>query len=139
MTIRPRYDYQIAAGNNNAAGLVNIETIVPSGDVAFYPPEGYASYDPGIFRVRGNGLTTTAGFAATAWVWTRLTRAQFEYLQDTYCASGWSGLVTIRTRIGRRTYANYNAVLTLTKPKDSQMRRPIWYEYRVDFSRMGVL
>lgn len=133
------YDYQLAVGNNNAAGLVNIQTITPAGDRAFWPPDAFSSYDPGTFRIRGDGTVTLAGFASTTWVFGVLTRAQLTYLSDTYCSGGWSGLVTVRTRIGRTTYANYNAVLTLTKPRDSQRRFTKFLDYRVEFTRMVAL
>jgi hypothetical protein len=40
------------------------------------------------------------------------------YAKDTFCAGKYSGQGTIRTRIGRLTYANLNAILKLSKEID---------------------
>lgn len=136
----PRYAYKLAAGYNNAAGLVNIESITPSGDKAFYPPQGVGAYDPGQFRIRGDGTVYVSGFAATEWLFSKITRAQVRYLQTTYCNSGWSGKVTVATKTDNiNTYANFNAVMVLTKLPESQRNFTIYRDYVVRFTRMEAI
>lgn len=108
------FEYQIAAGYNNAAGLVNIETIKPSSDfLYFWAPVSTDKYSPGIKRVRLDGVRARFGKASTAWPFDLMTFLQFKYIRDTYCNGGYSGKVTIRTRVGVNTYANFNAVLDM--------------------------
>ena len=111
----PIYDYRIAAGHGVSIGsLVNIETITPSGDKPFYPPRSFGTYAPGTVRVRADGRLYIAGFASVVWRFSTLTRAQFHYLQTTYCGNGYSGLVTIYTRLeDATTYVRCNATMVL--------------------------
>src|SRR6476659_6316171 len=108
-----RYDYAIAASYNNAAGLTNLELIVPTGDRAFFSPVAYNNYKPGVRKIRSDGTLYLAGFAASFWILPAATRKHIEYIMDTYCAGGYSGKVTIKTRINRIAYANFNAILSL--------------------------
>lgn len=118
----PFYDYRIAAGNNNAAGLVNIESITPTSDKPFSAPNNFGQFDPGQFRIRADGKVYVAGFGVASWVFSAMTKAQYRYLMETYCNNSYSGLVTIRTRTDDPdTYANYNAVMIL--PKLPEMRK----------------
>lgn len=133
-------DIKIAAGNNNAAGLVAIESITPSSDRPFYAPQSYGSYSPGEARVRADGTVTFSGFAAVEWRFSVLTLRQFAYLQDTYCAGGWSGLVTIRTRTDDpATYANYNAVMVLPTFDDVNRQFKAFRDVTVRFNRLVAL
>lgn len=114
----PWFDYQIAAGNNNAAGLTNIESITPSGNIAFPPPAARGYKNPGTRRVRGNGVSTYTGYVSQIWRMVSLTYEQYAYLKTTYCGGGYSGPVTVRTRFGTAAYANYNAVLNIPTEAD---------------------
>jgi hypothetical protein len=134
------YSYAIAAGNDNAAGLVNIENITPSGDNAFYPPAGIGTYNPGDFRMRGDSTLYLAGYASCEWVFRKITRAQLRYLMDTYCSSSYSGKVTITTKTDNaNTYANYNAVMLLPKLVESARNFTIYSDYRVRFIKVEAL
>lgn len=135
MTI-PRYAYKIAAGANNAAGLVNIESLVPSGGTAFYPPEGYGGYNPGQFRIRADGTVYIAGFASTVWRFKKLTRKQYDYLRSTYCGSSYSGNVTIATRTGADSYSNLTGVLILPIPADMERHFTVWQNVDLRFVRL---
>lgn len=131
------YSYAIAVGNDNAAGLVNIENITPSGDKTFYPPAGVGTYDPGQFRLRGDQTLYISGHASCEWVFRKLTRAQVRYLMDTYCGSSYSGKVTITTKTDNaNTYANYNAVMILPKLNESGRNYTIYTDYRVRFVKV---
>lgn len=134
-----RYAYKIAAGYNNTGSLANIESIVPSGDRAFFPPEGFNNFNPGQANVRGDGLTTRNGFPYCFWVFSAMTRKQVAYLRTTYCGGGYSGLVTIATRPDTIAYVNYNAVITLPDP-DATQRHFLGYEdYKVAFTRLVAI
>lgn len=111
------YDYRIGAGWNLPLGsLTNIETIIPTNDVAFYAPQSWGSFDDGAVRLRPDGSIYHAGFASVHWSWRRMTRAQYQYLRDTYCSGGRSGTVTIYTRTDTEaTYERYNAVMQVPK------------------------
>ena len=144
--IIPRYDFRIASGYNQPLGsLVNIETIVPTGDQAFYPPVSYGEYDPGTFKLRGNGRLYLSGHASTAWAWTgnpggRLTPAQDRYLSDTYAGGGRDGTVTIYSPMEvQGTYARYNAVMTLPKLPEAGRNFHNLQTYTVRFTRLEAL
>lgn len=135
------YNYQIATGYNNAAGLVNIENITPSGSRAFDAPDGLSKYRPGGQAIiRGNGTITWTGYPSTEWEWSLITLQQVRYLMTTYCASGYSGLVTIKTQTDNiEVYANFNAVMTLTPLPEFPLLYPEIAPYKVRFTRMVAL
>lgn len=111
-------DYQIAAGHNNAAGLVNIGAITPSSGIPFPEPVARPNYTPGNHKIRLDGLDYVTGYAAHTWLMPFLDWRHYAYLQTTYCAGGYSGLVTIRTRYMSVAYANYNATLRIPTPDE---------------------
>src|SRR5512135_1522427 len=98
----PFFSYLIAANYNVAlASLVNIETITPTNDRAFYPPmaRGYALR--GLRKGRLNGVGFRSGFWKVTWFFKVATYAQYEYLSTTYCGGSLSGQVTIYTTTGK--------------------------------------
>lgn len=118
-------DYQIAAGNNNAAGLTAFEEIVPSGeDMYFIAPSGAGGYDPGVFEIRGNGTATFNGFKRQVLTFSYCTFPIANHLNDTYCSGNYNGLVTLRTKLEPDdSFANYNAIMYLPKPSEWQVGR----------------
>lgn len=136
----PFYGYQIAAGNNNAAGLVNFETITPSGEPHFLAPQNFGHFDPGSFRIRGDGTVYIAGFGSTSWIIEAITKGQFRYLQTTYCGNSYSGLVTIRTRTDIvSTYSNFNAVMRLPKLEEMRKVTSGFADCRIRFDRLVAI
>lgn len=113
-------DYQIAAGHNNAAGLVKIGLIVPSSNIAFTEPVARPNWNPGIQRIRLDTISYSAGYRSQVWSMGFLTYAQYDYLLSTYCGGGQSGKVTVRTRYRTTSYANYNATLSVPIPDELQ-------------------
>lgn len=110
---------QIAVGNNNTAGLVAWESLTADG-INFLPVRQYATYDIGETRTRLNGRPYFAGVSRTQFLASAITLAQYKYLKTTYCAGGYSGLVTINIRTDDpATYADYNATMIL--PKESEL------------------
>lgn len=134
------YTHSIAAGHGVAlVSLVNIEDITPSGDVAFKYPLASPLFDPGVFRIRGDGTVYTAGFPSVEWKFIGMTKKQYEYARTTWCAGGWGGLVTIYTRPGTIAYARYNATLTLPKPSDLKWETSAFGDVTFKFTRLVVL
>ncbi len=126
MAQKARYDYRIGAGWNLPLGsLTNVELIKPTSDKYFYPPRSFGTFNPGQYRVRGDGMIYTAGKQSVDWPWFgnpegRLTPAQAKYLSDTYCSSGVSGKVTVYTKTrDSNSYARYNAVMILSPYPES--------------------
>jgi len=132
--------YQIAVGNNNAAGLTSLEALTPASDTHFAPVRVYWNYDPGARRIRSDGTLYHAGFPSQVWQASVLTKSQWQYLKATYCNSGYSGAVTIRTRFSDpTTYANYNAILTLPKEIETQQRSRVYIDVALTFTRLVAL
>lgn len=136
----PWYEYAIAAGWNNVAGLRNIESITPIGDKSFRPPNAYSAFNPGTLRLRADGIAYTEGFASTAWTFSALTRAQYQYLMTNYSIGGnsYSGKVTIRTMTPAGTYANYNAVVLLPIMPDLDRAFKIYRNVQIKFIRLAT-
>jgi len=130
----------IAAGYNNAIALAAIEAITPPGDRPFVAPRALGLYDPGQFRIRGDGTLYTAGFASAQWLFSAITQLQVRYLMETYCANGYSGKVTVSTRTDDPdSYANYNAVMLLPKLSESDKKFARFRNYAATFTRMTAL
>lgn len=134
-------DYQIAAGYNNAAGLVKISSITPSSDVPFVDPKAYNGYNPGVLKIRGDGTMFYAGYGSDVWTFGYLTVAQYTYLQTAFGggAGSFAGKVTIKTRIGTATYANYNAILNIPLPNELEFQAGYWLNVPLRFTRMVAL
>ena len=132
------YDYQIAAGHNNAAGLANVETLTDAGGNLFKPPSALGTYQAGEVVPTLSGSIAVVGSAFVVWNWTMLT-TQYAYLKTTYCAGGYTGLVTIRTATEQyAVYANYNARLILPQVGELQ-RISIGYIVPVRFVELEAL
>jgi hypothetical protein len=105
--------HSIAAGNNVALASLNlIERIKPGGDQYYYvAPQVIPHGSPGARIARLNGLSYRHGYPYVDWLFSVMTRLQYEYMKTTYCAGGYSGLVTVYTTVSSMTYVRYNAVL----------------------------
>jgi hypothetical protein len=136
----PVYSYKIGVGYNVASGsLVNIETIRPTNDRLFYPPDTYGSYRSGLRKTRLNGLDFLSGYPSLVWRFDYMTRAQLRYLMDTYCSSGLSGKVTINTTTNNTTtYSRLNAVMHLPDLAEAQKNTLIFTHVPVVFQRLAT-
>lgn len=134
-----RYQYKIAAGNNQSGSLVNIELIKPTGGTYFYAPDSYGTYDPGQERLRLNGRLFFGGYPNLIWKFDYLTLVQLRYLMTTYCSSGYDGLVTIATKTDAvDTYSNLNATMILPKLPTSEKNFVIFPHYKILFTRLST-
>ena len=104
-------DYQLAANNNNAAGLTLV-TAITDGTHTFAEPLGLSRISRGQRMTLANGTVSRRGSPRLQWQ-SSMTVKQYWHLVNTY-----EGPVTIRTPYGGITWANYNAVLTLPDPED---------------------
>jgi hypothetical protein len=136
-------EYQIASGHDNAGSLVDITTIVPSNDVAFFPPKAWPAYSEGRVIPRSDGSFAHTGFIRTQWKFDALTNEQYNYLYDNYFMDATNqNKVTIRTR-SRSGYANYNARIKM--PDRANLRvdkgHPNLYylDVEIDFIRLEAL
>jgi hypothetical protein len=133
----PIEEYAIAAAHDNVAGLQNIESIKPTSDTRYFcMPQGYGMFDPGLLAELLSSLDFERGYATTVWMFSVLTRLQYEYLRDTYCAGGYRGLVTIKTRTDRVAYGNYNATIEVPKLTVVQRQDKTFFDFPVGFKRM---
>lgn len=134
-------EYQLAAAHNNAAGLAAIEGVLPAGETRpFIAPTVRTGYTQGQLIIRGDGSGTFAGFPAVVWTFSWITFAQREYLRTTYCGAGWTGQVTVRTRLtAGGAYANYNATMLLPQPSEGDEQLGRVANYRARFIRMVAI
>lgn len=132
-------EYKIAVGNNNTAGFSFVEALT-DGTYSYPPPSGIGTFENGALIVRGDGSVTFDGLPSCEWVFDKLFPSQITYLKTTYCSSGQSGLVTIRT-ISDSAYANYNARLIMPTQKElGLLELGGWYSRVVlKFTRMVAL
>lgn len=135
--------YKIASGHDNAAGLVDVTSITPSGSETFFPHVAYGNYSPGALRIRADGAVYETGFASTVWTFSVLLGAQYTYLYDTYQADATNGnKVTIATRNRSGAFANYNARIILPQRAELEYRpdpRFVFQDVEVRFARLEAL
>ena len=115
------YNYQIAAGNNNAAGLQNIEDVLTSSHRA---PRATPVPLGSVREVMLDQSVQDNGIKFVTWSWRILDKADLDTLVTAYLGDYDTSyaLVTIKTRKRDDTYANYNATLVLpAEGQDYQM------------------
>jgi hypothetical protein len=106
-------DTQIAAGNNNAAGLALINTLTDGNGIKFVMPRALPGQRRGARRKQLNGATTFIGKNSVVMISSVMTVLQYQAVLDTY-----EGLITIRLALDGITYANYNASLVMPDEVD---------------------
>lgn len=140
MSIIYQSDIQIAVGNNNTAGLVAWESLLPTNDINFLPVRSFGTYDAGEQKTRTNGTPYFAGVETISFLAVVMTRAQFFYLKSTYCAGGYSGAVTIHARLDDPdTYEDLNATMVLTKESELEYRHTSYLSVNVRFIDLEVI
>jgi hypothetical protein len=130
----------IAAGHNNAAGLVNIETIADSAGRRIKAVMDMKSWRFGVRKVGGNGVVKSQGIASFQWVSDVLWLEQYYYIYTTILSSAISAPVTVTTRklvIG--TYNNYNAILTIPDPADIPSENDHYLKFIWQFTEVTAL
>lgn len=141
MTTLLSEEAKIAVGNNNAAGLTAFTAIVPSGDIAFTEPLELPNYNPGVLKIRGTGIGVRVGFPSTRHLFGYWTLKQYLYLQVTYCGGegNYTGAVTVRTRKGGSSAANYNAIINLPTPDQMEYQGQYYIAPAITYTRMRAL
>jgi hypothetical protein len=113
-------DHQIAAGNNNAAGLAKFTAINDSNGIAFVMPRGLPTRTRGELRFRVDGTAARVGKNSYEWRFSVMTLDQYSTMLSTYGAdSATNGLITARIAFTSTSFANYNAVLRM--PDESEL------------------
>ena len=107
------YEYSIAPGHDNAAGFINVETMIDASDRTFRAVVGHPAYDPGSPRTLSNGRSSFEGFAATTWNSGLVRWSGYLYLYTTILGGAYDGEVSMRTRTKGGAYTNYNAILRI--------------------------
>jgi hypothetical protein len=98
-------NYQIAAGNNNAAGLTAVTSLTDANGVKLVMPRALPFYEVGERIVRANSTAAYRGKPTQDWEFAVLLVTQHTYLRNTF-----TGLVTVKTDPdGDGTFSNYNA------------------------------
>lgn len=136
------FDYWIAIGNDNVPGLVRVQQILATGESAYYDaPLAVPGYSPGVRRTTLNGLDYFSGNKSVRWLFGLWSWYQYEFWSTTYCEGGYSGLVTIRTRVGRRAFADYNAVCHLPTPAEMKAvdNQELWEDVYVDMTDLELI
>lgn len=132
--------YAIAPGYNNAGGLTLIQALVDYDGQPFNPPSIYGTYNPGTFRVRGDGMVDIVGYASCAWLFSMITWEQITYLNRRFCNGSYSGKVTLKTRTDDpKVWGVYNAVMTLEKLTESRKNYGFQEDWVANFTRMVAL
>lgn len=131
-------EYSLAPGFSNTAGYVVVHTTAVDGKL-FTHVQGLGSYDDGEEVTYVDGSKDDTGEAAFAWLFTKLTLAQYDYLYETINDGRRSNRVTARTRFKTLTYQDVNAIMTL--PKTASLARSYGYylDVPVTFLVKGIL
>lgn len=123
-------NHQIAAGNNNAAGLTAFNALIDSNGVKFVFPRAVPYHEAGLLVIGANGAPAYDGFAKQDFEFRIMTVAQYELLKGTY-----TGLVTVKTSINGSTFANFNATAWIDpKPNGEYIPRANVTMYDPDFT-----
>lgn len=115
--------YSWAAGFDDVAGLVNVETDLPSYQGLVVTNAGLGSYDPGIITPKADRLTIARGYQSVEWTFSIMPISVYAYIQSNYTVGGTShsGKMTIHTTIEDGTFSNFNAYMHL--PTQSSLSR----------------
>lgn len=133
------YDYRIAATWNVALNsLTNVESLVPSNSRRFYAPVSEGLYDPGQYKIRGDGTIFLEGYPETVWRFDALHHLQYFYLRDTILSGAYAGKVTIYTRLATTTYSRMNAVMILPKPSELQWKPSGFPDVSIRMTRLAA-
>jgi hypothetical protein len=111
--------HKIAAGYNNAAGLVLWRSHTASG-LQYPPVHSYPFWREGELVINGDLTSNHDGSWTQKWELNAVAPAIYYDIINTYCESGaYYGYVTIATnRQQIDVFANYNAILHVPQPSD---------------------
>lgn len=100
--------YALAVGHNNVSGLIALNAQTPPIVV-----RGRGRYAVGEQVTVLSGAVVGLGRPTVTWLIGTLLPGQYHWLRATFCAGGWSGLVTARTRLDSNTFVVGNATLVV--------------------------
>lgn len=129
----------IAKGYNNAAGLINIETISVNGTY-FAPIDSFGKWSDGLFERDGTGKLIDTGYASTSWTAGFITLTQWNYLYTNILGGARSGPVTIQTlRYNADYHLICNAILDIGDPPGLNKAVATYNPFTYRFSRLEII
>ena len=129
--------YQLAAGHNNAAGLVVLQNILVSGKILGSRLSSIGSFVTGREIEYLDGTIQDDGFDAWEWTFNGLTIAEYAYFKTTFLAGARSGKVTAQTRLNEGAFVVRNATLTL--PRSPRLVGEKYGDVVLSFTRGAAL
>lgn len=137
MTTCTELEYALSPGYNTDDFTVITGLVPYEGAEPILQFRGWATYDPGIFTVRGDGTLLIEGFPTAQWIFNLLNKYQLKYLMDTYCGGGYSGLVSVQTTSDiPDTLVTFNAVMTIKKLPEQNPYYSFYLPATITFTRM---
>jgi len=132
---------EIAAGYNNAAGLLTWESIVPPGDIPFLAPVIYGSFMLGQEKTNTDGSFYYAGFSSAKPVWGYVTEKQFYYIFHTINSDKYWSFVTAKFRQeDPSVWHVYNAILKIEQlPNQGKQMAPAFKTFTLSYTRLVQL
>lgn len=132
--------YALAPGWNNIEDLVVIEGLTPFGGTEIQQFQGWATYDPGQFIIRGDSSLYIAGYPTALWKFGWLSRDQLYYFMTTYGNAGYSGQVTVATTSDIPDVLTiYNAIMIIDKLPNQNNYFGQYLDATIRFTRMVAI
>jgi len=129
--------YALAPGYNNQDELVVIEGLTPFGETPIQAFQGWATYDPGQFIIRGDGSLYISGYPTAEWKFAWLSRDQLYYFMTEYGNAGYSGPVTVLTTSDiPDTLITFNAMMVIDKLPNQNAYFDQYLDATIRFTRM---
>jgi hypothetical protein len=131
---------KIVAGYNNADNLVAWESIIPTGDQAFFSPVVFATFDPGQEHTNTDGTPYFGGYAKAEPGWTALTQAQAYYIFHTICGDKYWAYATVQFReFDPDTWHIYNSLIRLKKLPEQKKVNRAFSQFGLFYTRLELL
>jgi len=131
--------HYLAAGYDNIAGLVNIETISVDGHY-LAAVDDLGKWSDGSFVRTGDGNLQPQGYPTTAWVAGFATFEQWYYLYSNILLGNRTGAVTFQTRRHEPDfYVIANAILDIGDPPTLTHGVKAYFPFVYQFSRIEIL
>lgn len=130
-------EYALSPGYNSDDFTVITGLVPYEGASPILAVRGWATYDPGVFTVRGDGTLSIQGYPTAQWQFSLLDKYQLHYFMDTYCNGGYSGLVSVQTTSDiPDTLVSFNSVMTIKKLPEQNPYFGYYLPATITFTRM---
>lgn len=127
MTVIFQPDYQWAAGFNNVAGFVTVQSDVPSYQNKPMIIQSRGRFVDGELFERADGVIVTLGESGFSWLIPVMGITQYAYIRaKSPGGTGYYVKQTVRTRNSLDAFANYSAILHIPRPSDLERRSDVY-------------